>query len=66
MCAVMDWRSHKVLCCMEAALCLNALHKALSLTGTKPGNFNCLRSAALRAAWRLAVSLRSARIREAS
>ena len=47
LCAVMDWRSHKVLCCMEAALCLNALHKALSLTGTKPGNFNCLRSAAL-------------------
>ena len=45
LCAVMDWHTRKVLGwtvsnTMDTELCLNALQKALSLTGTKPEIFN--------------------------
>ena len=45
LCAVMDWHTRKVLSwtvsnTMDTELCLNALQKALSLTGTRPEIFN--------------------------
>ena len=45
LCAVMDWHTRKVLGwtvsnTMDTELCLNALQKALSLTGTRPEIFN--------------------------
>jgi putative transposase len=50
LCAVMDWHTRKVLGwtvsnTMDTELCLNALQQALTLTGTKPEIFNCLRCA---------------------
>ena len=45
LCAVMDWHTRKVLGwtvsnTMDTELCLNALQKALTLTGTRPEIFN--------------------------
>jgi putative transposase len=50
LCAVMDWHTRKVLGwtvsnTMDTELCLKALHQALTMAGTNPEIFNCLRCA---------------------